>query len=239
MQDLDISCKQKALTWIAASSPLHLGSERMMGPTPDNSCSPLSFKVCFKAPNCFGGSTTQQKRLWDHCPYWLQPHTESSKGPANVPTTVPNVALLETVRTSFNPIRTCLEPIKCLAEAVIEKQKGNWLLQLLWQDFALPLVILSLSGQNGYHHYLVISISFGTCLFSQNYIGSECVCSLRRKGVAPHWQMQFPFCNLFGKYLTSFQHAIRLGSYSTIKIFRIIIHLKLFYNLNYWCFLFL
>lgn len=211
----------------------------MKAPIPDSSCSPLFFKVCFKAPNCFGGSITQQKGLWDHCHYWLQPHTESSKGPANIPTTVPNVALLVIVRTSFNPIRTCLEPIKCLAEAVTGKQRGNWLLHLLWQDFALQLVSLLLSGQNGYHHYLVISISFGTHLFSQNYTGSKCVCSLRRKGAVPHWQMQFPFCDLFGKYLTSFQHTIRLGSYWTTKIFRIIIHLKLFHGLNYWCFLFL
>lgn len=173
---LDTSCNQKALTWIAASSPLHLGSERMMGLIPDSSCSPLSFRVWFKAPNC---SITQQKGLWDHS----QPHIESSKGPANVTATVPNTALFVIVRPPFNPIRTCLEPIKCLAEALTGKQSSNWPLQLLWQDFALQLVILSLSGQHGYHHYLVISISFGTRLFSQNYIGSKYVCSLWREGV--------------------------------------------------------
>lgn len=86
--DQDLPCNQKALTWIAASSPLNLGSERGMGPIPDSSYSPLSFKVCFKAPDCFGGSISHKKGLLDHCPYRLQPHTESSKGPANPPTTV-------------------------------------------------------------------------------------------------------------------------------------------------------
>lgn len=180
----------------------------MVAPIPDSSCSPLFFKVCFKASNCFGGSITQWKGFWDHCHYWLQPHNWELKGTSqysyNCPKCSPTCD-----RTSFNPIRTCLEPIKCLAEAVTGKQRRNWLLQLLWQDFALGLVILLLSGQNGYHRYLVISISFGTHLFSQNYTGSKCVCSLRRKGVVPHWQMQFPFCNLSGKYLTLFQHIIR------------------------------
>lgn len=62
--DQDLPCNQKALTWIAASSPLNLGSERGMGPIPDSSYSPLSFKVCFKAPNCLEAPSATKRDSW-------------------------------------------------------------------------------------------------------------------------------------------------------------------------------